>query len=134
MSDDVATKSRAREYSHHIQFAIDEASPERVRGHMPIADAILNPFGTVHAGAMLWFADVIATVLAIGDSQIGPDGKGFPLAVTLNAQLLGNRRTGVLIAEARPVRRGKRVVVVRTEVRDEDGALLLDVTTTHMPA
>ena len=101
---------------------------------MPIADGMLNPFGTVHAGALLWFADVVATVLAIGDTTVGPDGKGFPLAVTLNAQLLGNRRSGDLIAEARPVRRGKRLIVVRTEVKDEDGALLLDVTTTHMPA
>ena len=101
---------------------------------MPISEGILNPFGTVHAGALLWFADVVATVLAIGDTEIGPDGKGFPLAVTLNAQLLGNRRTGTLVAEARPLRRGKRLIVVRTEVTDEDGALLLDVTTTHMPA
>jgi len=54
--------------------------------------------------------------------------------VTLNAQLLGNRSAGELIAEARPVRRGKRLIVVRTEVKDADGALLLDVTTTHMPA
>ena len=56
------------------------------------------------------------------------------LTVTLNAQLLGNRRSGDLIAEARPVRRGKRLIVVRTEVKDADGALLLDVTTTHIPA
>ena len=130
----VGTKSQSREYSHHIRFAIEERSPDLVRGRMPITDAILNPFGTVHAGAMLWFADVTATVLAIGDTEIGPDGRGFPLAVTLNAQLLGNRRSGAVIAEARPVRRGKRVIVVRTEVRDEEGALLLDVTTTHIPA
>jgi len=125
---------QSREYSHHIRFEIVERSADVARGRMPITDAILNPFGTVHAGAMLWFADVVATVLAIGDTEIGPDGRGFPLAVTLNAQLLGNRRDGVVIAEARAVRRGKRVIVVRTEVRDEAGALLLDVTTTHIPA
>jgi uncharacterized protein (TIGR00369 family) len=131
---DVGAKVQSREYSHHIRFAIVERSAEVVRGRMPITDAILNPFGTVHAGAMLWFADVVATVLAIGETEIGPDGRGFPLAVTLNAQLLGNRRDGAVVAEARAVRRGKRVIVVRTEVRDEAGALLLDVTTTHIPA
>ncbi len=131
---DVPTKLQTREYSHQLRFQIETRSAALARGRMPIADGMLNPFGTVHAGALLWFADVVATVLAIGDATVGPDGKGFPLAVTLNAQLLGNRRSGDLIAEARPVRRGKRLIVVRTEVKDEDGTLLLDVTTTHMPA
>jgi uncharacterized protein (TIGR00369 family) len=131
---DVPTKLAPRDYAHALAFTIEERSPEIARGRMPIAAGMLNPFGTVHAGALLWFADVVATVCAIGDTAIGPDGKGFPLATTLNAQLLGNRRDGDLVAEARPLRRGKRLIVVRTEVRDADGALLLDVTTTHMPA
>ncbi len=131
---DVGKKLQTREYSHSLRFTIEERSAALARGRMPIADGMLNPFGTVHAGALLWFADVVATVCAIGDTTVGPDGKGFPLAVTLNAQLLGNRSAGELIAEARPVRRGKRLIVVRTEVKDADGALLLDVTTAHMPA
>jgi len=130
---DVGKKLQTREYSHSLRFTIEERSSELARGRMPIADGMLNPFGTVHAGALLWFA-VVATVCAIGDTTVGPDGKGFPLAVTLNAQLLGNRSSGALTAEARPVRRGKRLIVVRTEVKDADGALLLDVTTAHMPA
>jgi uncharacterized protein (TIGR00369 family) len=131
---DVGKKLQTREYSHSLRFSIEERSAALARGRMPIADGMLNPFGTVHAGAVLWFADVVATVCAIGDTTVGLDGKGFPLAVTLNAQLLGNRSAGELIAEARPVRRGKRLIVVRTEVKDADGALLLDVTTAHMPA
>jgi len=131
---DVGRKVGDRVYAHELRFEIETRSAELARGRMPIADGMLNPFGTVHAGALLWFADVVATVLAIGDTTVGPDGKGFPLAVTLNAQLLGNRRSGDLVAEARPIRRGKRLIVVRTEVKDEDGAVLLDVTTTHMPA
>jgi len=132
--NEVGIKVQRREYSGHIAFTIEEKTAELARGRMAIAEGILNPFGTVHAGAMLWFADVVATVLAIGDAEIGPDGKGFPLAITLNAQLLANRRAGDLLAEARLLRRGKRLIVVRTEVKGEDGALLLDVTTTHLPA
>ena len=131
---DVGKKLQTREYSHSLSFTIEERSPELARGRMPIVEGMLNPFGTVHAGALLWFADVVATVCAIGETTVGPQGQGFPLAVTLNAQLLGNRSSGELVAEARPVRRGKRLIVVRTEVKDADGALLLDVTTTHMPA
>jgi uncharacterized protein (TIGR00369 family) len=131
---DVGTKLRSNDYSHSLSFTIEERSSAFARGRMPVADGMLNPFGTVHAGALLWFADVVATVCAIGDTAVGPAGQGFPLAVTLNAQLLGNRNAGELVAEARPVRRGKRLIVVRTEVKDADGAVLLDVTTTHMPA
>ena len=101
---------------------------------MPVRQGILNPFGTIHAGAMLWFADVMATLLAFGRTDIEPGAKGFPLAVNLNANFLGNQRDGVLRAEARFVRKGKRLSVVRTTVTGADSRVLADVTTTHIPA
>ena len=72
--------------------------------------------------------------LAIGNAQIGANGTGFQLAIDLHAALVGNERDGELIAEARFVRRGKRVTVVRTRVTGAEGRLLLDMTTTHVPA
>jgi uncharacterized protein (TIGR00369 family) len=93
-----------------------------------------NIFGTVQAGAMLWLADVTATVLALRKAQISPDGKGFPRAIDLHTSLLGNQSEGELTAEARFVRSGKRVTVVRTRVTGEHGRLLAEVTTTHVPA
>jgi acyl-coenzyme A thioesterase PaaI-like protein len=83
---------------------------------------------------MLWLADVTATVLAIGKSQLGEKGQGFPLSINLNANLLGNQRGGDIRAKARFVRKGKRVTVVRTRVTGDDGTLLAEVTTTHVPA
>jgi 1,4-dihydroxy-2-naphthoyl-CoA hydrolase len=117
-----------------IEFFINERKEDRVISTMPIKKGIRNPFGTVHAGAMLWLADVTATVLALGQVEVGPDGKGFPLAINLNTSLLGNQREGVIRAEARFVRKGKRVTVVRTRVTGDQGRLLAEVTTTHVPA
>ena len=117
-----------------IAFSILEASEEHVRARMPVTPGILNPLGVVHAGAMIWFADVAATRLALGDAEIAADGKGFQLAIDLHAALVGNQRDGELFAEARFVRRGKRVSVVRTRVTGAEGRLLLDMTTTHVPA
>lgn len=117
-----------------IEFFIKERSDDRVISTMPIREGILNPFGTVQAGAMLWLADVTATALALGTIEIGPDGKGFPLAINLNTSLLGNQREGQIKAEARFVRNGKRVKVVRTRVTGNAGRLLADVTTTHIAA
>jgi uncharacterized protein (TIGR00369 family) len=120
--------------SGEIEFFIEERSENCVVSKMPVAKGILNPFGTVQAGAMLWLADVTATVLAIGKSRLGEKGQGFPLAINLNANLLSNQRGGEIRAEARFVRKGKRVTVVRTRVTGDDGTLLAEVTTTHVPA
>ena len=117
-----------------IEFFIQERSDDCVISTMPVKEGVLNPFGTVQAGAMLWLADVTATVLALGNADIGPDGKGFPLAINLSTCLLGNQREGQIKAEARFVRNGRRVKVVRTRVTGDADRLLADVTTTHIPA
>ena len=117
-----------------IEFWIKERKDDCVISTMPVQKGILNPFGTVHAGAMLWLADVTATVLALGKAEIGPDGKGFPLAINLSTNLLGNQREGEIKAEARFVRSGKRVTVIRTRVTGAQERLLAEVTTTHVPA
>ncbi|UCD80031.1 MAG: PaaI family thioesterase [Desulfobacterales bacterium] len=117
-----------------IEFFIEERSEDCVVSRMPTSTGALNPFGTIHAGAMLWLADVTATVLAIGNTQIGEKGQGFPLAINLNANLLSNQRGGEIRAEARFVRKGKRVTVVRTLVTGDSGKLLAEITTNHVPA
>jgi 1,4-dihydroxy-2-naphthoyl-CoA hydrolase len=37
----------------NIQFTVIEQTAERVVSEMPVHGGIKNPFGTVHAGAML---------------------------------------------------------------------------------
>ncbi|MBW2470122.1 MAG: PaaI family thioesterase, partial [Deltaproteobacteria bacterium] len=59
---------------------------------------------------------------------------GFPLAININTSLLGNQRKGEIKAEARFVRQGKRITVVRTRVTGAQQRLLAEVTTTHIPA
>ena len=120
--------------SGNIEFYIEERTDEHVISRMPVKQGMRNPFGTVQAGAMIWMADVTATVMAIGSTEIGEKGQGFPLAVDLHTTLLGNQRDGEIRAEARIVRRGKRVIVVRTRVTGNEGRLLAEMTSTHIPA
>ena len=82
---------------------------------------------------MLWLADVTASVLTIGNSKIADDGKGFPLAINLTSSFLGNQRHGDIFAEASFVRKGRRIIVVRTRVTGTDNKLLAEITTTHVP-
>jgi len=122
------------QYNWEIEFFIEEVNEQHAVSRMPVRSTMLNPFGTVHAGAMIWLADVTATVLALGTEEIPEDGKGFPLAINLHSSLLGNQRGGEIKAESTFVRRGKQLTVVRTRVTGNDDQLLAEITTTHIPA
>jgi len=115
-----------------IGFTITGRTAEEVTAEMPITDGIKNPFGTVHAGAILWFADVAATVLAMDAATATEGMKGFPLAISLNANLLGNQKEGVFHARSAFVKKGRSVSVVRTVVTGTDGKAIADVTTSHV--
>lgn len=117
-----------------IEFTILEQEPEQVISEMPIQPGILNPYGVVHAGAILWFADVTATVLAMGSTQFDGAAAGFPLAINLNANFAGNQKAGRFRAVASFVKKGKTVSVVRTTVFGENDKLIADVSTNHVAA
>jgi uncharacterized protein (TIGR00369 family) len=117
-----------------IEFTILEQTSEHVVGEMPVTQGILNPFGVAHAGAMLWFADVCATLLVLGKFEVSPGASGFPLGIALNANFLGNQKDGVFTATSTFVKRGRQLSVVRTVITGVEGRLIADVTTSHVPA
>lgn len=98
MEMNIKQKLAENEWKGEIGFTIESREPERVVARMPVSQAAKNPFGTMHAGALIWFADIGATLCAIGDpDSIGEDGSGFPLAVDLHTVLSGNEKAGDLI-------------------------------------
>jgi len=119
----------------NIEFYVMEQVPERVVSEMPILPGILNPYGSVNAGAILWFADVTATILVLGPSSIPTEGMaGFPLCITLNANFISNQKEGTFKAVSTFVKKGKSVSVVRTIVYGKSDRLIADVTTNHVAA
>ncbi len=122
-------------WSGQIEFTIEDRAEDRVVASMPVQPGIVNSFGTVHAGAMVWFADVAATLCAIGDvSEVDEDGQNFPLAIDLHTVLMANERDGTLTATATPVRRGQKLTVIRTRVTGQSGHTLIEMTSTHIRA
>jgi uncharacterized protein (TIGR00369 family) len=117
-----------------IEFFIEERSNERVISRMPIQPGLLNPFGVVQAGAMLWLADVTASILILEAQPADERGKGFPLAIDLHTSLFSNQKAGDIKADARFVRQGNRVSVVRTRILGQDDKLLAETTSTHVAA
>lgn len=119
-------------YEGTIAFTIDTTTAEEAVGTMQVTDGIRNPFGTVHAGALIWFADVVATTLCLQGARPQEGMQNFPLAINLTANLLSNCREGALQARARYVKKGRQVSTVRTTVATAEGKVLIDVTTTHI--
>ena len=117
-----------------IEFHVVEQTPERVISEMPIQPGVKNPYGVVNAGAILWFADVTATILVMGSARASEGMAGFPLAVSLNANFVGNQKEGKFRAASSFVKRGKTISVVRTTVVGENDRLIADVTTNHVAA
>jgi len=120
------------EVQGHIKFTVIERSPDEVVSEMPIQPGILNPFGTVNAGATLWLADVNASVLVLEGVNPEQGMKGFPLAISINANLLGNNTAGAFVAKSNYVKKGRTVSVVKTTVTDTSGKLIAEVTTSHV--
>ncbi len=117
-----------------IEFTVVKHDPEQVISEMPVQPGILNPYGVVHAGAILWFADVTATVLVMGSPTIAEKMSAFPLAINLNANFASNQKAGTLRAVASFVKKGKTLSIVRTIVLGENDKLIADVSTNHLAA
>lgn len=122
------------EFEASIKFSMLEQTKDKVVGVMPIQTGIKNPFGVVHVGAILWLADVCATVLVLGTPHAAEGQKGFPLAISLNGNFAGNQSEGTFKAVSSFVKKGKTVSIVRTTVFGERDKLIADVTTNHVLA
>jgi uncharacterized protein (TIGR00369 family) len=115
-----------------IEFTITERTADRAVSVMPIHPGVTNPFGTVHAGATLWLADVTATVLVMGERDASAGMQGFPLAISLNSHFLANQREGSFKAVSTFVKKGRTVSIVRTIVSGDLDKVIADVTTSHV--
>lgn len=116
----------------NIEFTVIEQSQEQVISEMPIQPGIINPYGVVHAGAMLWFADVTATILAMGSTAANENMSGFPLAINLNANFISNQKEGKFKAISSFVKKGRTVTIIRTIILGNNDRIIADITTNHV--
>jgi 1,4-dihydroxy-2-naphthoyl-CoA hydrolase len=91
-----------------------------VRGRIPVADRILQPYGLVHGGAMLTLAETLAsqgTWLGVKDEGL------LAMGQEINASLMRPITTGHVNALATPRRRGRSAWVWDVEITDDEGRL-----------
>lgn len=101
---------------------------------MPFRSDLAQFTGVFHAGALLTLADTAATAACLhAIDPTGADGSApFPLAVQVSANLIRNTGAGIVTAESVLLHRGRTTMVAETKVRDDQGRVLVAVTSTHM--
>jgi len=107
----------------------DGAATAQIR----IQDHHCNPTGNINGGVIISLADNLSTGAANRAYFEKTGERRFMVGVDLHAVMLANQQGGTIRASARPVRVGRRITVIRTEVRGDDDRLLAEVTTTHVP-
>ena len=121
-------------FQGEMEYTITKHSPEHVLAEMPVRPGILTPDGVVNPGAMLWFADACATVLAYDKDELAPGTAGILTGIGINADIVGNQKEGVLIALSRFVNCGSELSTVHTIITGTDDVLIADITTSYIVA
>jgi uncharacterized protein (TIGR00369 family) len=99
-----------------------EWSPDRATIEVDVSDVHLNGIDVVHGGVMASLIDTAAAHAAIYCPVPGHVRQA--MTISLNVNLVGNVKTGTLVASARIRKAGKTIFVSACDVHDQDGNLL----------
>ncbi|MPZ98970.1 MAG: hotdog fold thioesterase [Dehalococcoidia bacterium] len=120
-------------FGNYIGVERYPSQADRTVARLVVEPHHLNPTGAIHGGVLISLADNTATAMANHANVEANEGR-FMVGIDLHAVMLANQQGGEVRAEARVVRQGRRVTVIRTAVTGEGGRVLAEVTTTHIPA
>ena len=93
----------------------------------------LNPTGNINGGVFLSMADNASTGAANRAYFEKTGERKFMVGVDLHAVMLANQQGGTIRVVSRPVRVGRRITVIRSEILGDSDKVLCEVTTTHVP-
>jgi len=111
----------AMPFAAALGIEISQAEPDQVAATLAWHADRCTVGGVMHGGALLTLADSAGAVCAFLNL---PEGAGTTTIET-SATFIRPLRSGVARAVSRPLHAGRTVIVVRTEVTDDDGRLVL---------
>jgi uncharacterized protein (TIGR00369 family) len=114
-------------FAAQLGVVLDEAAPQEVRGRMAWAPERCTAGGVLHGGALMSLADSAGGFLAF--LNLPPDANTTTL--TSNTTLIRAVRGGDVEAVARPLHAGRTVIIVQTDLSDDDGRRVAQVTQTQ---
>lgn len=109
-----------------VGVEIIEIKEGYARAKLIVSDALLNPIGSMHGGCLFTLADIT------GGSAAASHGEQV---TTVDADIR-YLRAGIgikeAVAEAKEIKKGKKLLVYRVDITDEKGTLLTAGTFTYM--
>jgi 1,4-dihydroxy-2-naphthoyl-CoA hydrolase len=111
-------------YAVTLGMELLSASPEEVVGRLAWREELTTAGGAMHGGALMSLADNLGGVCAFLNL---PGGAGTA-TISSSTNFMRGVREGNVTATARPLRVGRTVIVVQTDVRDDEGRLAVQTT------
>jgi uncharacterized protein (TIGR00369 family) len=105
-----------------------EARPEAVRGRLEWSPERCTTGGILHGGAIIALADNCGGICAFLNLPPGAHGTA---TIESKTNFLRAVRSGAITATTRPLHKGRTLIVVETEVVDDDRRLAAKVTQTQ---
>ncbi len=103
-----------------LGITADVAGPEEVVLSLDWAPSLTTGGGVLHGGIVMALADTTGAVCAFLNL---PEGAGGTTTIESKTNFLAATRSGTVKAHSRPLHIGRRVIVVETEIRGDDGKL-----------
>jgi uncharacterized protein (TIGR00369 family) len=105
-----------------------ENSATEVRGRLAWSEALTTTGGAMNGGALMGLADNVGALCAFHNL---PDGSTGTTTIESKTNFLRAVRGGYATAVARPLHTGRRIVVIETDIRDDEDRLVAKVTQTQ---
>jgi 1,4-dihydroxy-2-naphthoyl-CoA hydrolase len=116
----LALKEGRSGFDRTLGLVLDEASPERVVGHLVIANEHRQLHGMVHGGV---YSALVETIGSVGASLASPAGY-MVLGLENTTSFLRAVKEGSLCATGVPLARGRRTQVWETRIEEQSGRLV----------
>ena len=127
-SEDLAAVWATMPFAGTIGSELLEADPVAVRAQLAWDESRCTAGGLLHGGVLMSLADSAAAVCAFLNL---PEGAAGTTTVESKTNFLRGVRQGVVTAVSKPLHKGRRFIVVETELTDDEGRLVAKVTQTQ---
>ena len=114
-------------FARLIGVQLVAAAPEEVRGRLEWAPERCTSASVLHGGALMAFADTVGAICAILNLR---PGEGTS-TIESKTNFFRAVRSGTVEAVARPLHAGRTTVVVQTDLLDDQGRRVAQVTQTQ---
>jgi len=114
-------------FAAHLGMEVESATAEEVRGTLDWAPERTTAAGILHGGALMAFADTLGAICAFLNLPENTDTATIESKTNFFRAVRGGRVRGT----TRPLHAGRSFIVVQTDLVDDDGRRVAQVTQTQ---